>query len=109
MDKTRTTVEDTEVRRTSVARVREMVVAALAGTDAEIWLFGSCARGDAGHLSDIDIAIESATPLPVGLLARLREALEESTIPYRVEIVDLRDADPRFREAVHAEGIRWNA
>lgn len=33
----------------------------------------------------------------------------ESTIPYRVEIVDLRDADARFRDAVHAEGIRWSA
>ena len=101
--------EAPDIRKTSVAKVREMVVVALACSGAGVWLFGSCARGDAGHLSDIDVAVESATPLPLGLLAELREALEESTIPYRVEIVDLRDADSRFRDAVHAEGIRWSA
>jgi uncharacterized protein len=98
-----------DIRKASVAKVREMVVAALAETNADVWLFGSCARGDAGHLSDIDVAVETATPLPIDLLARLREALEESTIPYRVEIVDLGDTDRRFREAVYAEGIRWSA
>lgn len=101
--------ETSDIREASVAKVREMVTAALADTSADVWLFGSCARGDAGHLSDIDVAVEAAMPLPAGLLARLREALEESTIPYRVEIVDLRDTDDRFREAVYAEGIRWSA
>ena len=101
--------EAPDIRKTSVAKVREMVVAALAGSGAGVWLFGSCARGDAGHLSDIDVAVESATPLPLGLLAELREALEESTIPYRVEIVDLRDAGPDYRQSVIAEGIRWSA
>jgi len=34
-------------------------------------------------------------------------ALEESTIPYRVEVVDLTEASPAFRERVRREGIAW--
>ncbi|MDP6952039.1 MAG: nucleotidyltransferase domain-containing protein [Alphaproteobacteria bacterium] len=98
-----------DIRERSLAHARELVSSALAGTNAVIWLFGSYARGNAGPHSDIDIAIESEAPLPTGLLARLRLALEESTIPYRVEIVDLHDADREFREAVYEEGIRWSA
>ena len=34
-----------------------MVLAALGGRDAAVWLFGSCARGEPQARSDIDIAI----------------------------------------------------
>ena len=39
----------------------------------------------------------------------MREALEESTIPNRVDIVDLAETDAAFRDSVHREGIPWNA
>jgi len=42
-------------------------------------------------------------------LARLREALEESTVPYRVDVIDLSDVDTEFRERVRREGILWIA
>lgn len=42
------------------------------------------------------------------MLARLREALEESTIPYRVDVIDLADTDPAFRERVRREDIVWS-
>ena len=32
------------------------------------------------------------------LTAEIQEALEESTVPYRVEVVDIASADPAFRE-----------
>jgi len=89
-------------------RIRTLVVEGLAGTTAEIYLFGSHARGDATRLSDVDVAIDAAEPLPTGCLARLREQLEESTIPLTVELVDLGEADAEFRARVRGEGVKWN-
>lgn len=83
--------------------VREFV----ATGDAQLFLFGSRARGDAGPHSDIDIAVLPEHPLPPGLLARVRDAFEESTIPFRVDILDLSTVDDEFRRAVLAEAIPW--
>ncbi len=73
-----------------------------------MYLFGSWARGEATRVSDIDLAIESETPLPPGTVARLRELLEESHVPYRVEVVDLQTADPAFRRRIVTEGLLWS-
>jgi uncharacterized protein len=97
----------TPLRRQAIERVRGMVLAALAGHPASVYLFGSCARDTARHASDIDVAIEPHAPLPIGLLAALNEALEESTIPYDVEIVDLSTASETLRERVRREGVVW--
>ena len=90
-------------------RVKGIVYRALGPTPADVYLFGSWARGAQRPTSDIDVAIESAEPLPRGLLASLREALEESTIPNRVDVVDLAETDAAFRDRVRLEGARWSA
>ena len=43
-----------------------MVLGALGEHDAAVWLFGSCARGEARQHSDIDIAILPKDNLPSG-------------------------------------------
>ena len=90
-------------------RVKGIVRRVLGRTPADVYLFGSWARGAQRPTSDIDVAIESAAPLPRALLASLREALEESTIPNRVDVVDLAETDAAFRDRVHREGILWIA
>ena len=37
----------------------------------------------------------------------LREALEEARVVRRVDLVDLAEAEPAFRERVLREGIPW--
>jgi len=88
-------------------RVEAVIRQVLRGTPADVYLFGSWTRGTQRPTSDIDIAIESAAPLPRSLLASLREALEESTIPNRVDVVDLADTDAVFRDGVRREGVLW--
>src|SRR5262245_28991816 len=92
----------------ALEEVRRLVLQAVGKDGAVVYLFGSWARGEATRLSDIDVAIDPPTPLPRGTLARLREQLEESSIPYHVDIVDLTRTDPEFRRRVLAEGIPWN-
>jgi hypothetical protein len=84
-----------------------MVLAALAGHDAEVWLFGSCARGKVRNASDIDIGILPRRDLPAALLAVLAADIEDSAIPYDVDLVDLRYADKALVDEVRREGIKW--
>ncbi len=72
-----------------------------------IYLFGSRARGTAGRTSDIDVAVLPHEPVPAFVFSRVREAVEESTVPYLVEIIDLRDVDEAFRDRVVREGVLW--
>jgi len=90
-------------------RVKGIVRRVLGHTPVDVYLFGSWASGAQRPTSDIDVAIESAEPLPRALLASLREALEESTIPNRVDVVDLAETDAAFRDRVRRDGIRWIA
>jgi uncharacterized protein len=95
------------VRKQAIAELRRIVLDALGGHEAAVWLFGSCARGDPRRHSDIDIAILPREKLPIGFFGELEADIEESTIPYDVDLVDLRRADPALVDEVRREGIKW--
>jgi predicted nucleotidyltransferase len=94
-------------RQQAIEELRRMVLAALGEHDVAVWLFGSCARGDVRQHSDIDIAILPRDNLPIGFFAELDADIEESTIPYDVDLVDLRHADPALVAEVRREGVKW--
>ena len=71
-----------------------------------IYLFGSRARGDNSAFSDIDIAIEAKDNISQKI-AKVRFEIEESLIPYKVDIVDLSKA-PYLNSIIEIEGIRWH-
>ena len=70
-------------------------------------LFGSRARGDARPASDIDLAVRAAGPIPYWILARMREALEESRLPFRVDLVDYAGVSEELKRAIDEEGVAW--
>ncbi len=90
-------------------RIRDIVLDALSGYPVTVYLFGSRASGSARRASDVDIAVEAQEPLPPRVLARLRDRLEESTVPYRVEILDFASAGDDLRKRIKQEGVVWNA
>ncbi len=75
---------------------------------ADLILFGSRARGQAHRWSDIDVAVQPRRPLPPGLLAEARAALEDSRLLLNGDLVDLEKAGPALRAAIAREGIIWN-
>jgi predicted nucleotidyltransferase len=95
------------VRARALERVREITCQVLGDRDVRIYLFGSSVTGRPRRWSDIDVAIDTVRPLPSALLAELREQLEESEIPYDVDIVDLSKASPEIRASVAREGLLW--
>lgn len=97
----------TSSRQRALDEVKRLVSHALAGTEASLYLIGSCATGRARRTSDIDVAIDAREPLPAALMAQIRESLEESTIPYFVDVVDLGAVDPEFRGRVLGQAVAW--
>ena len=95
------------IRAAAIEELRRMVLAALGEHDAAVWLFGSCARGEPRQASDIDIAILPRHELPSGFFSDLADGVEKSSIPYDVDIVDLRGAAPSLIEEVCHEGVEW--
>lgn len=94
-------------RQRAIEELRRMVLAALGDHDAEVWLFGSCARDQTRQHSDIDIAILPRDDLPSEFFVRLAADIDDSDIVYDVDLVDLRRADPALLEEVRCEGTPW--
>lgn len=69
-------------RMRALEQVRAIVVGALEGHGVQVYLAGSCARGDAVRTSDIDVAINAGERLPPLLSIEIKNQLEESTVPY---------------------------
>jgi uncharacterized protein len=66
---------------------------------ARVWLFGSRARGDHRPSSDIDLLYESPTNI-ARTISEINEALEESRLPFKVDIVKMDELAQSYRENV---------
>ena len=91
-----------------LVEVRRIVLEGLKGQRACVYLFGTRAHGRASRTSDIDVGVLPLEPLSPGVLSAIREALEESRVPYTVDLVDLSQVDSDLRRRVLEEGVQWN-
>jgi predicted nucleotidyltransferase len=72
---------------------------------ARAYVFGSRARGGARRYSDLDLALEWDRALEFDVISEIAEALSESDLPYKVDIVDLSIIEPSFRARIVADCI----
>ena len=70
-----------------------------------VWLFGSRAAGRARRYSDLDLAIDAGRPLTLDETARLAEAFSDSDLPFRLDVVDWRAIEERFRQLIAGERL----
>ena len=68
-----------------------------------VWVFGSRARGDYAKFSDLDILLDGA--IEPAFLSSISEDLEESTLPFRVDLVCDRDLADAYRAGVLKERV----
>ena len=74
--------------------------------DREVWAFGSRAKWTAKEFSDLDIAIIGDKPLSIALTADLREAFQESALPFKIDIVDWANITLSFQQVIQAAKIQ---
>ena len=68
--------------------------------DCEVRAFGSRVLGFAKPWSDLDVAVVGPETLGLRQLGRLVEAFQESTLPFRVDVLDWHDVSPSFQAII---------
>jgi len=95
----KTTLEDR-----SLAQITAILTEVFRDKPCAIYLFGSRATGTDNPVSDFDIAVLAPDDISREL-SLAREHLEESNIPYIVDLVDLQATSPEFARKVQQEGL----
>jgi uncharacterized protein len=87
------------------AMLLDLVINPLKVTGATVWIFGSRARGDYKPFSDIDLMYElpKGLSLPTGFISQIKEKIEESRFPYKIDLVDAQDMAQSYRENAHKD------
>ena len=88
--------------------VKQIVLKHIPKDNFAVFLFGSRAVGNDKPLSDIDIGILGLEPLPTIIKVDLESDLEESIVPYKIDLIDFYQVDKDFKkEALNTIQI-WN-
>ena len=73
--------------------------------DVKVWVFGSRANWTTKDSSDLDLALENESRLNHKLLGELKDAFEDSALPYAVDVVDLNQIGDSFRQIIESQGV----
>lgn len=73
--------------------------------DRKIVAFGSRATGNMKPFSDLDLAIMGDQPIPATVLADLREELDESDLPFKVDLVEWASTSDSFRKIIERDAV----
>ncbi|MBI3786695.1 MAG: nucleotidyltransferase domain-containing protein [Ignavibacteriales bacterium] len=73
----------------------------------KVFFFGSRVSGGGNERSDIDVGIEGPQEIPIKILGRIREEIENLPTLYKIEVVDFKSVSDEFREVAlqHTEAL----
>ena len=69
----------------------------------KVWVFGSRANWTTKDSSDLDLALECDNRLSHKVLGPLKDAFEDSSLPYTVDVVDMSRIADSFRQIVESQ------
>ena len=100
----------TTVHESSLESLKDIAKNMFKGEDVTVILFGSRARRDNLETSDMDVGILPRKEINKSKIALFRERIENSNIPYKVDVVDLSQASKEFASKVFKEGqVIWKS
>lgn len=73
--------------------------------DLTVWAFGSRVTGTAREYSDLDLALITTEPLSLSLKADLVACFAESSLPFKVDLVDWACTNDNFRNIIMANKV----
>ena len=76
---------------------------------AEVWVFGSRATGRSRPFSDLDLLLIWPKSLSWAQRAALRDAFDESDLPFRVDVVEATALSPAIAQRVDSEKVPLRA
>jgi predicted nucleotidyltransferase len=69
----------------------------------KVFAFGSRATRTARRFSDLDLCLRGTTRLSDDILSAIGNELEESELPFRVDVIDWHAISPSFRQAISTD------
>ena len=93
------------VYESSLELLRNLAKALFKDEDVIVILFGSRGRGDYLETSDVDVGILAREEVSKSKITLFREKIENSNIPYKVDVVDLSQASKEFANKALKEGL----
>jgi predicted nucleotidyltransferase len=88
--------------------VKQIVLKHVPNNEFAVFLFGSRAAGNSNSLSDIDVGVLGMEPLPTSILANLESDLEESIVPFKIDLIDFYQVDKAFKNEALSTVQIWN-
>ena len=73
--------------------------------EREVRAFGSRVTGTAKEFSDLDLAVMGDTAISSSILADIKEAFNESPIPFKVDVVGWASTKENFRRIIEKENV----
>lgn len=85
--------------------LNKLLILPLKNKKAKVYVFGSRTRGKHHPFSDIDILFEESPsdPISEAEILKIKDALEESHLAVKVDIVSSKNLAKSFAEIVHNE------
>jgi type I restriction enzyme S subunit len=77
-------------------------------SDVDIFIYGSRTQGKSRDYSDVDIALKQKEKIPFEKLLLLKGLFENSTFPYKVDIVDLNSLSEEFLNIIECDLYKIN-
>lgn len=74
--------------------------------NVDVYIFGSRVQGTSTKFSDVDIALDG--DFETSNLLRLKAVFQDSTFPYKVDIVDLKSLDENFKNIIKNDLYKIN-
>ena len=89
--------EDNMISEIYVNRIKEVLQKHL-HLNEKVFIFGSSVENE--KFGDVDLAVVSDQTVDERIMRHIREDLEESTLPYKFDLVDINQANDPFRTRV---------
>jgi len=92
----------------TINTLKEIIFRFLDRKKDKVFIFGSRAEGKGRRFSDIDIGIEASKEVPWHQLVAIEEMLEQSDLPYTIDVVDFSTVSEKFKKLAKEKIISLN-
>ncbi len=69
-------------------------------SETKIYVFGSRTRATRKQYADLDLALNACKIIDPSVIDKLHIAFENSLLPFKVDIVDLKNIDEKFYKSI---------
>jgi predicted nucleotidyltransferase len=87
---------------------KEIILSLVDKEKVSVFLYGSRAGNYARHDSDIDVGLWSSSGVDSTMIRKINDAIEESIVPYHIDITDFTKVSSKFKKIAAENIIIWN-